>query len=126
MAWQLKKLSTNEPLSEVGDLPENWGPILGMSGIKEKLGDLSWLGESFKDMGWLETPETEEAKKQKLIAYINKEISRKLEESNWTMLEDSGLTAEQKFSWKKYRKALREIKFQPNYPINFFWPSKPV
>lgn len=125
MAWQLTKLSTKEPLSELGDLPDNWGPIFGLSGVKERLGDLSWLGESFTDMGWLEVAESEEAIKQKLSASIGKEITRQLEESNWTMLEDSGLTAGKKFSWREYRKNLRELKLQPKYPITVLWPKRP-
>jgi hypothetical protein len=51
--WQLKKISTNEALSEPQPLPENWGPIFGLHGFIEKLGDLSWVG--VPDQGWFDT-----------------------------------------------------------------------
>ena len=52
--WQLKKLSTGEALNEPQSLPENWGPIFGLHGFLDKLGDLSWLGDAYADQGWFE------------------------------------------------------------------------
>ena len=43
MPWQLRKLSTNEVLEDASVLPTNWGPIFGLAGVKDQLGDLSWV-----------------------------------------------------------------------------------
>ena len=51
--WQLKKLSSGESLNEPQLLPENWGPIFGMAGFADRIGDLSWLGEAYNDIGWV-------------------------------------------------------------------------
>ena len=58
MLWQLKNLSTNEALGAPQELPENWGPIFGLSGVKDKLGDLAWVG--LPDQGWFETTQASE------------------------------------------------------------------
>jgi hypothetical protein len=52
MLWQLKKISTGEALNEPQKLPTNWGPIFGLSGFQDRLGDLSWLGAAYSDHGW--------------------------------------------------------------------------
>ena len=52
--WQLKKLSTGEALNEPQLLPENWGPIFGLHGFMDRIGDLSWLGEAYEGQGWVE------------------------------------------------------------------------
>ena len=64
--WQLRKLSTKEPLSEAGPLPDNYGPIFGLAGILDKIGDLSWLGDDFADMGWIELSLEEETEVLKI------------------------------------------------------------
>tara|TARA_R110002126_G_scaffold4598_1_gene24279 strand:- start:949 stop:1311 length:363 start_codon:yes stop_codon:yes gene_type:complete len=70
MKWQLKKLSTNEALSEPSALPINWGPIFGLHGFVEKLGDLSWLGTAYADQGWVSLSTEEE--RTLLMAYVEK------------------------------------------------------
>jgi hypothetical protein len=52
--WQLKKLSSGEALNEPQRLPENWGPIFGMQGFIDRIGNLSWLGEGYNDQGWVQ------------------------------------------------------------------------
>ena len=70
--WQLRKLSTNEALSEAGPLPNNWGPIFGLHGFQEKIGDLSWIGPDYVDQGWIElsAEEITVIEKQEIIARI--------------------------------------------------------
>lgn len=48
--WQLRNIVTGENLTDPQPLPENYSSIFGLSGFKEKLNDLSWIGES--DKGW--------------------------------------------------------------------------
>lgn len=126
MLWQLKKLSTNEPLNEPGELPVNWGPIFGLAGIEEKLGDLSWLGDNFSDMGWVQVEGTSSSftgSSEADLAWQKAKVL--LQESDWSMLSDVPMLNEEKERWIAYRKALREIRMQPNFPINIVWPIKP-
>ena len=118
--WQLKKLSTNEIL------PKNWGPIFGMSGIKEKLGDLSWLGTGYDDMGWEEVGGIAPEDLQSSPAEKAWEQAKALlEDSDWTMLSDVPLTVGDKIDWTAYRQSLRNIRGQDNFPKNIVWPTKP-
>jgi hypothetical protein len=122
--WQLKKLSTNEPLSEPGNLPENWGPIFGLHGIQDRLGDLVWLGESYSDMGWIQVGEAVD------VTAVDgegawEEAKKLLRESDWSMLPDVPMTKEEKASWIEYRRGLRNIRAQKDFPNSMFWPTKP-
>jgi len=126
MLWQLKKLSTNENLTEAGKLPENWGPIFGLAGITEKLGDLSWLGEAYADMGWVQVEGELPSSYLSTPEDIAWETAKKLlRESDWSMLPDVPLNATQKSQWEAYRKSLREIRSHVDFP-NMAWPVKPA
>lgn len=124
--WQLKKISTNQPLNEPQPLPENWGPIFGLAGIADKLSDLSWLGEGFSDQGWFvvgEEPETPQPNQSEVVLTTAKQL---LSDSDWTMLQDVPMTKEQKIAWMDYRKSLREINLQIGFPNNVQWPVAPL
>lgn len=126
MLWQLKKISTNEPLNEPGELPQNWGPIFGLLGVKDKLGDLSWLGSDFNDMGWFEVEG--EIKKPKTISLYEREWNRAkklLAESDWALMQDVPMYKSEREKWVEYRKALRFIKYQKGFPDNIEWPVMP-
>ena len=123
--WQLKKLSTNEPQNEPQKLPENWGPIFGLAGISEKLGDLSWLGKDYEDLGWFvvgETPYPQESTKADLVWELAKKL---LAESDWSMLPDVPMSSGEKAAWIEYRRGLREIKLQPGFPEDVVFPTTP-
>ena len=126
MLWQLTKLSTNEALNEPGPLPDNWGPIFGLSNIQDRLGDLSWLGEGYADQGWIQV----EGETEELIDSSSQRAWQKaknlLMQSDWTMLPDVPLTVEQKQKWIAYRKSLRDIRSQVGFPENIDWPSQPI
>lgn len=127
MLWQLKKLSTGEPLSEAGKLPEDWGPIFGLSGFKDRLGDLSWLGPKYVDMGWVQVegelpPPPKEATPAELLW---EKAKAELRNTDWLMLPDAPITLEKKIAWKEYRKNLRNIRDQKGFPDNVIWPSEP-
>ena len=124
MLWQLKKLSTNEPLSEAGPLPSNWGPIFGMENIQENLGDLSWLGEDFADQGWLQV-EGEGLETSSEAELVWEKAKQLLRDSDWAVLPDVIMFKELKDEWIEYRKVLREIQTQSGFPTNVFWPKKP-
>lgn len=126
MLWQLKKISTGETLNEPQKLPENWGPIFGMAGIQDQLGDLSWLGEGFVDQGWFVVgdapPDIAQATKAELAW---EKAKRLLRESDWSMLSDVPMNKTQKTLWIEYRRELREVRLQAEFPTNIHWPIIP-
>ena len=127
MLWQLKKLSTNEALNEPQKLPNNWGPIFGLSGFQDRIGNLSWLGEAYADQGWVvvegEAPTDTIQATQAELAWENAKAL--LRDSDWAVLSDVPMTAGDKTAWIEYRKALREIRLQPEFPTSINWPVKP-
>lgn len=126
MLWQLKKISTGEALNQPQKLPENWGPIFGLAGIQDQLGDLSWLGENFVDQGWFVVGDAPPDAAQSTAAELAWERAKRLlRESDWTMLSDVPMNKTQKALWVAYRKELREIRLQPEFPSNIIWPVIP-
>ena len=82
--WQLKNLLTGEALSPAQGLPENWGPIFGLAGIQDRLGDLSWLGEAYANQGWVQVdaqPPAEATREEK-IAHVAAQIAQRISESD--------------------------------------------
>jgi hypothetical protein len=127
MLWQLKKLSDGSALNTPQKLPENWGPIFGMAGIQDRLGDLSWLGEAYADQGWVVVGDAPAGPAQSSEADLAWNTAKQLlSESDWTMLLDVPMTAGDKALWVEYRRALREIRLQAGFPAGIQWPSKPA
>jgi hypothetical protein len=128
--WQLRRLSTNENLNEPQPLPKDWGPIFGLQGFVDKIGDLSWLGDSeYVDKGWFDTgiptpppPLSLEVNKEEMARSRAKIL---LTQSDWSMMPDVPMTSSKKQEWEAYRRALREIKLQPGFPDDVNWPNKP-
>ena len=118
--WQRRKLSTNEALSEAGPLPSNWGPIFGLEGIKDRIGDLSWVGLYYDDMGWVELSEAE----QKAIR-LKQVLTRVSEEQEvaTAALSNAALTVDGKAAWLNFLLALDLVPLQlpvtetPNFPV---------
>lgn len=118
--WQLKNPQTGENIGGLQTLPENWGPIFGMEGVKDRLSDLSWLG--ITDRCWIEVEAdspTDPVKKDidDRIAKFNVEADQKLL--------DQSLTKGQWQAWVEYQKQLQNIPLQIGYPNEIFWPTKP-
>ena len=125
--WQLKKLSTGETLNEPQKLPENWGSIFGMSGIQDRLGDLSWLGDAYVDQGWFIVGESAGDPVPSSTAEIEWERAKGLlAASDWSMLPDVPMTSGDKALWIEYRRALREVRLQAGFPTSIVWPAKPA
>lgn len=120
--WQLKKLSTNETLSEPGPLPNNWGPIFGLYGFQEKLGDLSWLGPAYADKGWVKlSPEEQEA--IEIAAVTDKVQTLKAEAEE--RLKSSDLTVGLKTALNEYLLALDNVCLCADFHCNPKFPIKP-
>jgi hypothetical protein len=125
----LRRISTKENLSPPQALPENWGSIFGLHGIKDKLGDLSWIGDpDLVNTGWFETDipaplsSSDGVSKGETAWNTSKEL---LKDSDWAMLPDVPMTSGKKKEWEDYRRYLREIKLQSGFPDNIIWPNKP-
>jgi len=115
-------LSTNEALSEAGPLPNNWGPIFGLSGFIEKLGDLSWIGPDYSDQGWIELTNTEQeaVNKSKVLARVEEEkiIAN-------AALSVSSITVSDKIKWDDYLFALEKICLAPSFDVDLVFPKRP-
>jgi hypothetical protein len=132
MWWQLKNLVTGESLNEPQEnLPENWGPIFGLVGIQDRLGDLSWLGENFAGQGWVQVeppspPPPRELTTQEKIDAAMQAINQLLSESaDYVSFDNASLTKGQIADWIEYRRVLRELQLRPNFPEEINWPIKP-
>jgi hypothetical protein len=117
--WQLRKLSTNEGLSEAGPLPNNWGPIFGLEGFKEKLGDLSWIGPDYADQGWVELTNTEQEaiNKPQVLARVEEEKTI----AN-AALSESTITTGKKIEWNAYLISLEQVGLSPDFSDPKFPP----
>ena len=122
----MKNLKTGATLNEPQKLPENWGPIFGLSGIIDQIGDLSWLGSDYAGIGWVVVGDAPAEPQQASTATLVWERAKQLlKESDWAMLSDVPMSAGEKASWIEYRKALREIRLQAGFPNNVTWPKAP-
>jgi hypothetical protein len=118
--WQLRRLSTNEALSEAGPLPNNWGPIFGLHGFLEKIGDLSWIGSAYAGQGWVKLTESEELAitSARIVAKAKKERADASK-----ALDDPSITVGQKIAWNEYLLALDEVcicaehECRPHFPV---------
>lgn len=126
MLWQLKKLSTNEALTKPGVLPENWGPIFGLKGIQDRLGNLSWLGEAYADMAWVQVEGNVEdlAAPVDLKVIVDERLNNLLQEVEAKLAEN--LTVEQKIKVLDYQALLLKVTTQKNYPQEIVWPISPL
>ena len=119
--WQLKNPQTGESIGGLQPLPENWGPIFGMEGVKDRLGDLSWLG--ITDRCWVEV-DVSDVELNPLKKYVDDRIAVFYEEAN-QQLSKQELTKGQWQAWVEYQKELQNIPLQPEYPNEVLWPTKP-
>lgn len=93
-----------------------------MSGVKNRLGDLSWLG--IYDKAWFEVeiPDPTPDVKSTVDAQVNYLLEETKEKIS---LNNNRITKAQWQAWVDYRKKLEEINLQPGYPTEIFWPSQP-
>lgn len=127
--WQLKKLSTGEALNEAQPLPENWGPIFGMQGFIDRLGDLSWLGQGYSDQGWVQVEVSEsdtsislEEQKEVMNAMVKKLLDESVE---YVLPDNTTITKGKLQEWLEYRRLVKNIPNQANFPTTIEWPAKP-
>lgn len=86
-----------------------------MEGVKDRLGDLSWLG--ITDQAWVEVTEKD---------LVDQQIERDLKETELMVaVENINMTKEQRAAWIDYKLALQEIPLQVGYPNEVRWPTRP-
>ena len=99
-----------------------------MGGIKDRLGDLSWLGDAYADQGWFEVgePAPVEPPTVDKIAAIKAEIDLRLYQSNPMVAFDNvEITKRERAAWVDYRRAVKDVLLQEGYPDTIFWPTPP-
>jgi hypothetical protein len=121
--WQLRRLSTNETLSEAGPLPNNWGPIFGLHGFLDKIGDLSWIGPSYVDKGWVELTGEEQANLRKAEVMARIESEKAIANS---VLNNPTITVESKIAWNEYLVALDAVCLCPDFDCDPKFPPRPI
>ena len=72
-----------------------------------------------------------EAKTQAAWTALRTQRNRLLQQSDWTQLQDSHLSAEKKSAWAEYRQALRDLPdtvtiTSPADLVSVEWPTSPV
>jgi hypothetical protein len=96
-----------------------------MGGIKDRLGDLSWLGEAYADQGWFELGE--EAPAVPTVEEVSRTIEQMLINTAWAVaVDNTDMTKEQRAKWIDFRIALRDIPAQEGFPANIVWPTEPA
>ncbi len=133
-----------------GPLPKSWRNISGLDWLDvNQLKNLGWLPHVVVDGSANEKYDksTFEITKDQVIEtrhwrkYTNEERAEILErdsrntrnhrnhllrESDWTRLDDNGLTSEKKSEWAQYRQQLRDISDQEGFPFEVTWPTPPA
>ena len=117
MAWLLLNNKTGGVEHGPGALPENWGPVFGVSGFIDDHG-VSMAAVGMPDLEWVECEQPEPE-----TVDISATVNALLAESDWSVLPDSEITVRERAEWVQYRRALRQIKRQRGGKIN--WPMKP-
>ena len=95
-----------------------------MGGIKDRLGNLSWLGDAYANQGWVEVGE--ETQVPLTEAEVLETIDKILVNTAWAVATDNTtMTKETRAQWLEFRDALRNIPLQDGFPANIIWPSQP-
>ena len=120
--WQLRRLSTNEVLSKAGPLPNNWGPIFGLHGFLEKIGDLSWIGPAYADKGWVELTDAEQEDLIKAEVMARVEAEKAFANA---ALNNPTITVAEKIVWDNYLLALDAVCLCPDFDCDPKFPPRP-
>lgn len=126
----MKRLSNGETLNEPQLLPENWGPIFGMQNVIEKLSDLSWTGDpNLEDKGWFIVGEAPPSPASPVLTTKSEiewnKAKELLQKSDWSVMPDVPMSKNDRALWIEYRRELREIRLQSEFPDNIVWPKRP-
>lgn len=84
---------------------------------------MSWAGH--EDMGWFEIgPEPEPVVDK--AAEMKKTIEGMLRDTEqYVAIDNTSVTKGERVAWMEYRRQLKEVYLQPDYPNIIFWPTRP-
>jgi DNA primase large subunit len=92
-----------------------------LHGFQEKLGDLSWLGPSYADKGWVElTQEEQEALKAAAVTAKVQALKAETQER----LDNSKITVGEKIALNEYLLALDSVCLRPDFGCDPKFPVK--
>ena len=93
-----------------------------MHGFLDKISDLSWIGPTYADQGWVELSENEQKtiRKAKVMSRIESQKSA----AN-AALSNLEITIEQKIAWIDYLVALEHVCLCPDFDCDPKLPSRP-
>jgi hypothetical protein len=93
-----------------------------LHGFQEKLGDLSWLGPSYADRGWVELTEAEQEELRKVKVMSRIELEKSVAND---VLSDPEIMIEQKIAWSEYLIALEQVCLCPDFDCDPKIPPRP-
>lgn len=97
-----------------------------MEGVKDRLGDLSWLG--ITDQAWIEVdaPQPVPPTVEEQAKLINDQIAKiLLDTGDKVAIDNVNISKAERQSWVEYRRLIREIPLQGGFPNQVNWPAKP-
>ena len=116
----------NGKVTNVIRCKSDWVPPTGQTKVnidnlpQVGIGD-SYDGTNFTtDPARFTIPTTEQ-----METWLRTERNGRLTESDWTRVDDNGLSAEKKVEWATYRQELRDLPANTVDPLNPTWPTKP-
>lgn len=93
-----------------------------MHGIQERLGDLSWLGPDYEDLGWVELTEADirSIKESEAMSRVDAEKALAVEALN-----DPNIVVGDKIAWNEYLLALDAVCLCPDLDCDPKFPIRP-
>ena len=93
-----------------------------MHGFLDKIGDLSWVGPTYVDQGWIKltNAEQEALRKSEVMARVEAEKSIANE-----ALSNPAITVEGKITWSEYLIALDAVCLCPDFDCDPKFPIRP-
>ena len=71
------------------------------------------------------SPEEQQAITANQANVVRQERNARLSACDWTQLPDTGLDAQVRINWAKYRAELRSVPSQTGFPWSVTWPQQP-
>jgi len=94
-----------------------------LHGFQEKLGDLSWIGPSYADKGWVKLSSDEQ--KEVFLAEVMATLATKKAETE-KIISSPDITVEQKSVWVNFLLSLDLVPLQADFPFEARIPASPV
>jgi hypothetical protein len=123
--WRLVDYNTNEIIEDKEYLPQDWGPLFGIEGFKDRIHDLTWVG--YPGKGWVMVklpdpiPSIKEVSEQ-MKSRVNDMLTSCLDK---VAADNTSITKGERALWVEYRQKLREIPQQLGFPYEIDWPRVP-